>query len=142
MQLRLPSVRVRWTAGLILLLLVLAWFNAPNPISGRDATDPFLGRWLVNGTDPFGKEYSGSLTILAGDDGGYRVEWIVTGAIVSGTGELAGDRLAVRWTRREGGRDAAGTAEYVIADDGRLIGSVTTDGVAAVGSETAERLPG
>lgn len=141
MKLRLPSVPVRWAVGIVGFIVVLAWFTAPNPISNRDDSDPFVGRWLVNGEDVFGKEYSGSLNISA-EGSGYRLEWIVTGAIVSGTGELAGDSLDARWARDDGVRSATGTARYRIDEDDLLVGSVITDGVAGAGTEVAERLPG
>ena len=141
MRLRLPSVPVRWAIGIVLFIVVLAWFTAPNPISNRDDSDPFVGRWLVNGEDAFGTEYSGSLTIRA-EGSEYRLEWLVTGAIVSGTGRLNGDALDVEWGRDDDVRAATGTAQYRIEADDRLVGTVATAGVAGVGTELAERLPG
>ena len=141
MRLRLPSVPVRWAIGVVLFIVVLAWFTAPNPISNRDDADPFVGRWLVNGEDAFGMEYSGSLDIR-GDGAGYLLEWIVTGAIVSGSGELVGDELEVEWARDDGVRSATGTARYRIGANDELVGTVATEGVDGVGTEVAERLPG
>jgi hypothetical protein len=140
MRLRLPSVPVRWTIGVVGFIVLLAWSTAPNPISSRDAADPFVGRWLVNGEDVFGKEYSGSLDIRT-DGSAYRLEWIVTGAIVSGTGERDGASLDAEWVRDDGVRSATGTARYRIEDD-MLVGTVVTDGMEGAGSEVAERLPG
>jgi len=132
---------VRWAIGVVLFIVALAWFTAPNPISNRDDADPFVGRWLVNGEDGFGEEYSGSLTIRA-DGAGYRLEWLVTGAIVSGSGERDGELLEAEWGRDDGVRAASGTAQYRIDEDDQLIGTVMTEGVDDVGTEIAERLPG
>jgi hypothetical protein len=114
---------VRWAIGLILFILILAWFTAPNPVDSGSDIDPFTGRWLVNGTDPFGVEYSGSLSIV-GAGGEYALEWIITGALVSGTGGLVGDELQVEWRRSAGNTVITGTAEYRLDDAGNLVGTV------------------
>ncbi|MCP3974054.1 MAG: hypothetical protein GY720_06120 [bacterium] len=141
MRIRLPSVPVRWALGIILFVLVFAWFTAPNPISTGDESDPFVGRWLVNGTDAFGTEYSGSLNIAAADDG-YALEWIVTGALASGTAERVGEELLVDWSRVNPQPgvfpDVVGTARYRIDDDGSLVGTSTVFGEPAAGSELGE----
>lgn len=140
MQLRLPPVPVRWAIGLLAFIALLAWFTAPNPEPLVDSDDPFVGRWLVNGTDAFGSEYSGSLTIQR-DGEQYRLEWIITGALVSGTGAVAGDVLTAEWVSSAAGREAAGTAEYRLSGD-MLSGVVRPDGATENGMENAERLPG
>jgi len=141
MRLRLPTVPVRWAIGIFLFIAVLAWFTAPNPNSNRDVADPFVGRWLVNGEDSFGKEYSGSLSIAVGD-GQYSLDWIVTGAIISGKGSRNDAVLEVVWTRGEDERRASGTAQYTIDAAGNLVGTIRTDGANGRGSEVAERVPG
>ena len=50
MQLRLPPVPVRWAIGLLIFIGVFAWYTAPNPLQIEDGGDPFVGRWLVNGS--------------------------------------------------------------------------------------------
>lgn len=140
MQLRLPPVSVRWAIGLIAFIAIFAWYTAPNPVSPIDSEDPFVGRWLVNGVDSFGMEYSGSLAIRSDGDG-YGLEWIVTGALISGTGNLDGDVLEATWTSGAADRAAAGSASYTLVED-ELIGVIRTDGTSGAGTETAERLPG
>ena len=140
MRVRLPPVPVRWAIGLVLFIAVFAWYTAPNPEPISATGDPFVGRWLVNGVDPFGAEYSGSLTIRPEGDG-YRLDWIITGAVVAGTGAENGGVLRVEWDSNADGRTATGTAEYRV-EDGELAGTVATDGVDGAGSELGERLPG
>jgi hypothetical protein len=137
MQLRPPSVPARWAIGIILFVLVFAWFTAPNPVDNGSGSDPFVGRWLVNGTDPFGVEYSGSLSITASGQE-YALEWIVTGALISGTGERAGDLLQAEWRRAVGDTLIVGTAEYRIDDGGTLHGAVTVAGSPESGQESGE----
>lgn len=141
MQLRLPSVPVRWAIGIIGFVLILAWFTAPNPIDSGSDSDPFVGRWLINGVDPFGVEYSGSLSITpSGDE--YALEWIITGALVSGTGERAGDELRAGWRRTAGDVVVDGTAEYRIDEPGILRGTVNIPGAPESGHESGERVGG
>jgi hypothetical protein len=128
---------VRWAIGLILFILILAWFTAPNPVDSGSDIDPFTGRWLVNGTDPFGVEYSGSLSIV-GAGGEYALEWIITGALVSGTGGLVGDELQVEWRRSAGNTVITGTAEYRLDDAGNLVGTVYVPAAAESGREMGE----
>lgn len=132
---------VRWAIGIILFVFVFAWFTAPNPVATSDDTDPFVGRWLINGVDPFGTEYSGSLSIVAVDDG-YTLDWIVTAALASGTGTLLGDELVVDWERVNPQPDVfpfvAGTAQYRIDSTGNLIGEMQSPGAAEQGSEVGE----
>jgi hypothetical protein len=96
-----------------------------------------VGTYVVNGEDPNGVEYSGTVTITSTDTAGrYVVEWIVTGTIQRGDATLDGDRLSVVWTTVTSGRgDASGTAEYTVGDDGALRGTRTIDGVDLTGTE-------
>ncbi len=95
-----------------------------------------LGTYVVNGVDPIGTEYSGTVTISEGTAGTYVVQWIVTGSIQRGTGRLSGDRLVVEWeTVTDARGSSSGTAEYVVGDDGILRGERFVDGVAEPGTE-------
>lgn len=105
-----------------------------------DATEDdegILGVYVVDGIDPSGVEYGGTVTIADGDAAGrYAVQWIITGAIQEGEGVLSGDRLRVDWSTVSGGRgDSAGTAEYTIGADGVLRGTRTVGGSDASGTE-------
>ena len=104
MRLRPSTTAIRWTVGIVLAVVVLAWFTSPNPASQDDDGDPFTGRWLINGEDPFGTEYSGSLSIVA-EDSGYRLDWIITGAVLQGTGVPSGDERRATWTGTIAGDD-------------------------------------
>lgn len=117
-------------------VILLAWFTSPNPAHQDEDADPFTGRWLVNGEDPFGTEYSGSLTIQV-DGGAYRLDWIVSGALLSGSGRVTGDRLEADWSGSIAGDDVAGAATYRV--DGDVIeGTLRIDGVSGSGRETGE----
>lgn len=96
-----------------------------------------IGTYVVNGVDPTGTEYSGTVTIADGDaTGEFAVQWIITGAIQEGTGVLDGDRFVVDWRTVSGGRgESTGTAEYTVAADGSLAGTRTVDGDATPGTE-------
>lgn len=95
------------------------------------------GTYIVNGVDPLGAEYSGTVVIgQAEQPGSYTVEWIITGAIHDGLGVLSGDTFTADWTTIRGPREGAtGTAEYAVTDDGRLVGTRTVDGLEGVANE-------
>lgn len=96
-----------------------------------------IGTYVVNGVDPTGTEYSGTVTIADGDAAGeFAVQWIITGAIQEGTGVLDGDRFIVDWRTVSGGRgESTGTAEYTVAADGSLAGTRVVDGDDTPGTE-------
>jgi hypothetical protein len=102
-----------------------------------DDRDGLAGTYVVNGTDPSGVEYSGTVTIAEGDDPGrFTVQWIVTGSIQQGVGMLEGDRFVVDWsTTSSGSGESSGTAHYTLGNDGVLRGTRTVDGAAESGSE-------
>lgn len=99
--------------------------------------DGLAGTYVVNGTDPAGVEYSGTVTITEGDEPGrFTVQWIVTGSIQQGVGVLAGDRFVVDWsTASSGSGESSGTADYTLGDDGVLRGTRTVDGSDESGTE-------
>jgi hypothetical protein len=100
-----------------------------------------VGTYVVNGTDPSGIEYSGSMTIREADGGTYPVSWIITGAVQEGSGTRSGDTFEVTWTGVDGGgSDFSGTATYTIAADGSMQGVRRIDGIDREGIE--EVFPG
>jgi hypothetical protein len=102
-----------------------------------DDRDGLAGTYVVNGTDPAGTEYSGTVTIAEGDEPGrFTVQWIVTGSIQEGVGVLEGDRFVVDWSTTSSGRgESRGTADYTLGDDGVLRGTRTVDGSDETGTE-------
>ena len=92
---RLP----RSLAGLAVLLLTLSGASAcAFPGDSIRDEEGIIGTYTVNGVDPVGIEYSGTVTIVETDVADeYAVEWIVTGTIQQGTGRLDGDRFEVEW---------------------------------------------
>ena len=129
---------------------VLAYFVVFTLLGGgcfvpRDAdVGPGLaGTYVVNGTDPVGVEYSGTVTIGATDQPNvYGIEWLVTGGIQQGTGRLTGDVFEGTWTGvgAERGSSTSGTFRYTVGSDHVLRGVRTVDGVAGEAAE--EILPG
>jgi hypothetical protein len=119
---------------LLVLSLILAACSTPGAQVSQG--EGLNGTYVVNGVDPVGIEYGGTVIIEESNTGEVTMQWLVTGAILEGTGRLLGDRLEVEWTTIEAPRgDASGTATYTVEDDGRLIGTRTIDGVAGEGTE-------
>jgi hypothetical protein len=76
--------------------------------------DPPEGEYRVEGRNPEGKDYEGTVTIAADGDG-YRLSWKVGDSAYEGTGSFADNLLTVDW---------GGTTPivYALADDGSLTG--------------------
>lgn len=109
----------------------------PGVFPADDDSTGFAGTYTVNGIDPLGVEYSGTVTIVPTDDTTrYDVEWIVTGVIHEGTGRLANGSFTVDWTTvASGGGVGFGTASYTVEPDGRLVGTKSVDGFDLEGTE-------
>jgi hypothetical protein len=126
----------RWGLGLGIALLAVVLVRCALPGDTLDDGEGITGIYVVNGVDPSGVEYSGTVTIGRSSEGGYDIEWIVTGSIQTGTGTLVGDRFDVVWRTITSPRgDSAGTATYTVGADGVLRGTRTVDGVADSGTE-------
>ena len=112
--------RFRRVLGPLLVVGLLAGCATPPVRSGADGS--IEGRYQVTGTASDGRSYSGVLLVEAEDDG-YRLEWVVTEAVLEGRGDLVGDRLEAEW-RTVRGIDPSlhGTVVYVVGDDGTLRG--------------------
>lgn len=105
------------------------------PGDSLDSGDGIVGTYVVNGVDPIGIEYSGTVTIREAGTG-YAVQWLITGSIQEGTGTLVGNRFVVDWrTVTDARGPSSGTAEYIVGDDGVLRGERTVVGVDQVGTE-------
>ena len=119
------------------LLLMLALTACTLPGSQVEDGPGLEGTYVVNGVDPLGTEYSGTVVITEGSGvDRFEISWLITGAILEGTGVRAGDELVVEWRTREGPRgDSSGTALYRIGEDGILVGERLVDGLDAVGTE-------
>lgn len=108
-------------------------------IPGSEVVDGpgLVGTYTVNGVDVMGSEYSGTVVIRATDtDDVYEIDWLVTGALLTGTGTLTGDRFVVEWETIASEEDTStGTGSYTVDDEGNLIGTRSVDGVEGVGTE-------
>ena len=133
---------------LVALLVVLALLSAcsddgEGEIKGADASPgavPVLAAsYTVNGVDPQGTEYSGNLQVRPGDAAGtYALQWIITGSIQEGFGQVQGNQLLVHWrTVDDIGLDVTGLTTYTITTEGELYGPRTVDGVPGAGEERA-----
>jgi len=114
--------------------------NGPmGPDAVVDTVPDLVGTYAVNGFDPLGTEYSGHLTILAGQQPGeYDMQWIVVGSIQEGKGVVDGNMLTVTWySITDIDESSEGTALYTITVNGELYGSRWVDGHDGEGSERA-----
>jgi hypothetical protein len=104
-----------------------------------DAVPSLLGTYAVNGVDPLGVEYGGTLSIMPGPGPTqYALQWIVTGSIQEGIGIVRGNQLLVEWRTIEGmGNGASGVTTYTITTEGELYGARTVVGQERAGQEDA-----
>ena len=126
----------------LILTLLLAGCRKKGIIQGQPA-DPnqlpnLVGIYGVNGVDPAGENYGGTLTIQPGDTPDtYQLQWIVTGAIQQGEGHVQGNQLVGTWWTLEGIAQARGTFTYTITTLGELDGTRTVEGFERSGWEKA-----
>ena len=131
------------TSLLILLLLVGCSTKDRGQIKGADAApdavpDP-VGTYAVNGFDPLGTEYGGTLTIQPGNaPGEFALQWILTGSIQEGAGRLEGNQLLATWRVVEAmGARSTGVTTYTITTLGELHGLRQVTGYPTPGTENA-----
>ncbi len=138
MAARLPLVSwLKWLGAFVALVVMVYACALPGQLSvGRD-DEGLAGIYTVNGLDPVGGEYSGTLTIVATDDPRvFDVQWLVTGARQEGVGNLRGQVLTVTWTDVDNATgQGTGPIEYVVADDGTMQGTWTAAGFDRAGTE-------
>lgn len=110
-----------------------------SPDAPADAVPSLEGDYAVNGFDPLGTEYSGTLSIFSTDTPGeYTMQWIIVGNIQEGQGTLVGNTLQVEWRSLEEFNDQIfGTAIYTVTVNGELYGTRLVDGVTGAGTEKA-----
>ena len=112
-------------------------------IKGADApagaVPTLAASYSVNGVDPQGTEYSGNLQVRPGDAAGtYALQWIITGSIQEGFGQVQGNQLLVRWRTSNGiGLGVTGVTTYTITTEGEMYGPRTIDGLDKSGEERA-----
>lgn len=129
---------LKWLGAFAALVLMVYACALPGELSvGRDDPDGLAGIYTVNGVDPVGGEYSGTLTVVATDDPRrFEVQWLVTGARQEGIGVLQDRVLAVGWSEVDNATgQGTGPIEYVLADDGSMRGTWTADGFDRPGTE-------
>ncbi len=131
---------VAWAVGVVAFLFMVYACALPGDLAvGRDDDTDLPGIYTVNGVDPVGNEYSGTVVIRSADGDGsdrFDVEWIVTGAIQRGVGTRAGDLLTVTWTEVNNATgDGTGPIVYEIMADGELVGTWMADGFDEPGTE-------
>lgn len=136
---RKPCDRCRKPWAIVTLALLLTFAVAACAFPEESFDGSLEGTYYLNGFDQQGTEYGGSLAITpTADPNVYDMQWIITGAIQTGTGTVSGTQLLVEWQALEG-FDAAsrGTAVYDISTDGELTGERRVDGEDGVGTEEA-----
>jgi len=111
---------------LFVVLLLLS------PVAALAQSEKLTGTYTVEGRNPGGKgTYRGEMAIAASGDT-YRIVWRMGNQQHEGTGLLRDGKLAVVF--RSG--QQTGVAFYDVRDNGTLIGTWTTLGGQAVGTET------
>lgn len=133
---------MKWLKWIVLVgaFLVMLYYTAlPGNLVTNEGTDGdgIGGTYTVNGEGPTGIEYSGTVVIVTTDDPDlYEIQWIVTGAIDTGTARLSGDTLTVDWESvATSGEPMTGTAEYVVDADGHIVGTRGVNGIDGVSTE-------
>ncbi len=127
-----------WVVGVVAFMAMIYACALPaNLAVGRDDVSELPGIYTVNGVDPIGSEYSGTIVIRSTDtEDRFDIEWIVTGAIQRGNGTRTGDRLTVTWTEVNNATgEGTGTTVYEIMADGELVGTWHADGFDEPGTE-------
>lgn len=129
--------RPRWITLTLALLIAAIFTSCAFPEQGFDGS--LAGTYYLNGVDPEGTEYGGTLEIMATDQPDvYTVQWIITGSIQTGTGTVTGNEFDVEWEVMEGyNSDSHGTAHYEISSEGELNGERTVAGEEGTGTEEA-----
>jgi len=128
---------------LCLMLATTACTTRERPTHRGADADPaavpdLTGEYVVNGVDPRGTEYSGTLIIKPGaSPTEYELQWIIVGSLQAGTGKLSGNQLLVEWRALEGTTEARGTAVLTVTVNGELYGTRRVEGLDAEGTETA-----
>jgi hypothetical protein len=129
----------RFAVPVVILIALSAGGLAMCGLPGDSLDDGagIVGIYVVNGVDPIGVEYSGTVTIAETDVvDQYAIQWIVTGTIQLGSGRLRGDRFIVEWDTVTSARgESSGTADYTVGADGVLRGTRLVDGVDEPGTE-------
>lgn len=127
-----------WAVGVVAFLVMVYACALPGDLAvGREDDGELPGVYTVNGVDPVGIEYSGTMVIKATDrEDRFEVEWIVTGAIQAGVGTRDGTIFTVDWTEVTNATgDGTGPIVYEIMDNGELVGTWRADGFDEPGTE-------
>lgn len=130
---------IKWTVALGAFLVMLYTCALPpsDLAVGPDGGGDLGGVYTVNGVDPIGTEYSGTMTIQASDDPDrFDVELVVTGSIQRGQGTRRSGELTVVWDDvvNATGR-GTGTTVYTIHPDGSMTGRWSAEGFDQPGVE-------
>ncbi len=129
---------------ILFLLLAIGLSACRTPAKlGADApadnVPNIIGSYALNGFDPSGEEYGGTLSITAGEKANeYKLQWLITGAVHIGAGSLEGNQLTVTWhSLSETDASLTGSGSYTVTVNGELYGTRSVDGMEKPGTETA-----
>lgn len=119
-----PTTPLR--AALAAPLLLLGLLLAPAPAQAQRN-----GTYDVNGTNPDGTAYAGTMTIQQVGLASWRVRWQIGQAQIDGYGMSVGTVFSVGFALSE----RPGLSIYEVAPDGSMSGQWTLVGSSAIGSE-------
>ncbi len=125
--------------GLLAVVALVVAACAALPPQRTDTGGALAESYLLNGVGPGGVEYSGILEVSATDSPSrFDLQWIVTGAVLEGSGVLEGDQLEAEWyTVEDPTEGPRGVVVYTVMPDGELQGARTVAGSDGVFTETA-----
>ena len=107
-----------WSA-VALVFMLFASVLSPAMAQAQDIS----GEYAVDGTNPNGTTYTGTVTISRQGDNRYRFEWVIAnGDRYSGSGTLRGRTISVNWGQRY-------PVIYQVGDDG-ILGGTWANGTA------------
>jgi hypothetical protein len=128
--------RLWWVLGVIAFGVLMYFTALPGDFAvGREGPSGLAGTYTVNGVDPTGLEYSGTLIVNETGTDAYALEWIITGSILTGSGTRVGNELIAEWESVAAAGPGRGTVTYVIGSDGTMSGVRTVDGFDDPGTE-------
>jgi hypothetical protein len=115
--------------SIALISLVLSVAFLLTACQGKPDTDGVVGSYTLEGSNPDGSTYEGTLDVTASGDA---FNWNWNGGEYLGVGLQQDDIVSVAW-----GSDACYVVSYVIGEDGVLTGKWTDMAISGIGADVA-----
>lgn len=115
--------------SVVLFSLMLAVVFLLTACMGKPDTDGVVGTYKLDGVNPDGSTYSGTLDVTAS---GEAFAWSWNAGEYAGVGLQQGEVVSVAW-----GSDACYVVSYIIGEDGVLTGKWTDMAISGIGADVA-----